>query len=30
LSRADRNALADLGYDVVEGRLRSRPGHDAP
>ena len=24
LSRADRNALADLGYDVVDGRLRRR------
>jgi tRNA (guanine37-N1)-methyltransferase len=29
LSRADRNALADLGYDVVDGRLRPRPGGDA-
>ena len=26
LSRADRNALADLGYDVVDGRLSARPG----
>lgn len=25
LSRADRNALAELGYDVVDGRLRKRP-----
>ncbi|MFJ4207404.1 tRNA (guanosine(37)-N1)-methyltransferase TrmD [Paenarthrobacter sp. NPDC089675] len=25
LSRADRNALAELGYDVVGGRLRKRP-----
>jgi tRNA (guanine37-N1)-methyltransferase len=24
LSRADRNALADLGYNVVDGRLRRR------
>jgi len=24
LSRADRNALAELGYDVVDGRLRRR------
>ncbi|MFF2843835.1 tRNA (guanosine(37)-N1)-methyltransferase TrmD [Paenarthrobacter sp. NPDC057981] len=29
LSRADRNALAELGYDVVDGRLRGRPGGDA-
>ena len=29
LSRADRNALAELGYDVIEGRLRPRPGGDA-
>ncbi|MFJ4268216.1 tRNA (guanosine(37)-N1)-methyltransferase TrmD [Paenarthrobacter nicotinovorans] len=29
LSRADRNALAELGYDVVDGRLRARPGGDA-
>lgn len=28
LPRADRTALADLGYDVVDGRLRPRP--DAP
>ncbi|MEV7604895.1 tRNA (guanosine(37)-N1)-methyltransferase TrmD [Paenarthrobacter sp. NPDC089322] len=28
LSRADRNALAELGYDVVDGRLRARPGGD--
>ncbi|WP_426003022.1 tRNA (guanosine(37)-N1)-methyltransferase TrmD [Paenarthrobacter sp. NyZ202] len=28
LSRADRNAFADLGYDVVDGRLRARPGGD--
>ncbi|MGR0159732.1 tRNA (guanosine(37)-N1)-methyltransferase TrmD [Paenarthrobacter nitroguajacolicus] len=26
LSRADRQALADLGYDVVDGRLRARVG----
>ncbi len=26
LPRADRNALYDLGYDVVDGRLRVRPG----
>ncbi len=26
LSRADRQALADLGYDVVDGRLRAKPG----
>ncbi|AMB40869.1 tRNA (guanosine(37)-N1)-methyltransferase TrmD [Arthrobacter sp. TES] len=26
LSRADRTALADLGYDVVDGRLSPRPG----
>ncbi|GAC1600866.1 MAG: tRNA (guanosine(37)-N1)-methyltransferase TrmD [Pseudarthrobacter sp.] len=25
LPRADRNALYDLGYDVVDGRLRPRP-----
>jgi tRNA (guanine37-N1)-methyltransferase len=25
LSRADRTALHDLGYDVVDGRLRRRP-----
>jgi tRNA (guanine37-N1)-methyltransferase len=25
LPRADRTALADLGYDVVDGRLRRRP-----
>jgi tRNA (guanine37-N1)-methyltransferase len=29
LSRADRNALADLGYAIVDGRLRARPGGDA-
>jgi tRNA (guanine37-N1)-methyltransferase len=29
LSRADRMALADLGYDVVDGRLRARPVGDA-
>ncbi|MGJ3188535.1 tRNA (guanosine(37)-N1)-methyltransferase TrmD [Paenarthrobacter sp. FR1] len=29
LSRADRNALADLGYDVVDGRLQARHGGDA-
>ncbi|MFJ4285381.1 tRNA (guanosine(37)-N1)-methyltransferase TrmD [Paenarthrobacter nicotinovorans] len=29
LSRADRNALAELGYDIVDGRLRARPGGDA-
>ncbi|WP_458109234.1 tRNA (guanosine(37)-N1)-methyltransferase TrmD [Arthrobacter sp. R3-55] len=29
LSRADRNALADLGFDVVDGRLRPRPGGEA-
>lgn len=29
LSRADRNALAELGYDVVDGRLRARTGGDA-
>jgi tRNA (guanine37-N1)-methyltransferase len=28
LPRADRTALADLGYDVVEGRLRRRPETD--
>ncbi|ABM06607.1 MULTISPECIES: tRNA (guanosine(37)-N1)-methyltransferase TrmD [Micrococcaceae] len=28
LSRADRQALADLGYDVVDGRLRAKPGGD--
>jgi tRNA (guanine37-N1)-methyltransferase len=28
LPRADRTALADLGYDVVEGRLRRRPEAD--
>ncbi|MFF1829797.1 tRNA (guanosine(37)-N1)-methyltransferase TrmD [Paenarthrobacter sp. NPDC058040] len=28
LSRADRNAFADLGYDVVDGRLRTR-GYEA-
>jgi tRNA (guanine37-N1)-methyltransferase len=27
LPRADRTALQELGYDVVEGRLRRRPGH---
>ncbi|WP_024817149.1 tRNA (guanosine(37)-N1)-methyltransferase TrmD [Arthrobacter sp. 31Y] len=26
LSRADRQALTDLGYDVVDGRLRAKPG----
>jgi tRNA (guanine37-N1)-methyltransferase len=26
LSRADRQALADLGYEVVDGRLRAKPG----
>ncbi|VXB15249.1 tRNA(m1G37)methyltransferase [Arthrobacter sp. 9V] len=26
LSRADRQALADLGYDVVDGRLRAKHG----
>jgi tRNA (guanine37-N1)-methyltransferase len=25
LPRADRTALGDLGYDVVDGRLRLRP-----
>jgi tRNA (guanine37-N1)-methyltransferase len=25
LSRADRQALAELGYDVVDGRLRAKP-----
>ncbi|MBT2586314.1 tRNA (guanosine(37)-N1)-methyltransferase TrmD [Arthrobacter sp. ISL-95] len=25
LSRADRQALADLGYEVVDGRLRAKP-----
>ena len=29
LPRADRTAFADLGYDVVEGRLRRRPDADA-
>jgi tRNA (guanine37-N1)-methyltransferase len=29
LPRADRTALADLGYDVVDGRLRRRPGAGA-
>ncbi|BCW36665.1 tRNA (guanine-N(1)-)-methyltransferase [Arthrobacter sp. StoSoilA2] len=29
LSRADRNALADLGYDVVDGRLRRRTESNA-
>ncbi|TVU63194.1 tRNA (guanosine(37)-N1)-methyltransferase TrmD [Paenarthrobacter nitroguajacolicus] len=29
LSRADRNALADLGYDVVDGRLQARHGDAA-
>ncbi|WP_159702338.1 tRNA (guanosine(37)-N1)-methyltransferase TrmD [Arthrobacter sp. 18067] len=28
LSRADRNALADLGYSVVDGRLRARTDGD--
>ena len=28
LSRADRNELADLGYEVVDGRLRARAGGD--
>lgn len=30
LSRADRNALADLGYDVVDGRLRRRTDSNTP
>ena len=29
LPRADRTAFADLGYDIVEGRLRRRPDADA-
>lgn len=29
LSRADRQALAELGYDVVDGRLRAKPGGKA-
>ncbi|WP_347107712.1 tRNA (guanosine(37)-N1)-methyltransferase TrmD [Paenarthrobacter sp. S56] len=29
LSRADRNALAELGYDVVDGRLRARNGAES-
>lgn len=29
LSRADRQALAELGYDVVDGRLRAKPGGNA-
>ncbi len=29
LPRADRTALADLGYDVVDGRLRLRGGNDS-
>ncbi|UXM90128.1 tRNA (guanosine(37)-N1)-methyltransferase TrmD [Paenarthrobacter sp. JL.01a] len=29
LSRADRNALAELGYEVADGRLRATPGGDA-
>jgi tRNA (guanine37-N1)-methyltransferase len=29
LPRADRTAFADLGYDVVDGRLRRRPDADA-
>jgi tRNA (guanine37-N1)-methyltransferase len=29
LSRADRNALTELGYDVVDGRLQARHGGDA-
>ena len=28
LSRPDRTALADLGYDVVDGRLKRRPDAD--
>ncbi|UVJ38090.1 tRNA (guanosine(37)-N1)-methyltransferase TrmD [Arthrobacter sp. CJ23] len=28
LSRADRNAFKDLGYDVVDGRLRLRGGQE--
>ncbi|GAA2853853.1 tRNA (guanosine(37)-N1)-methyltransferase TrmD [Paenarthrobacter ilicis] len=28
LTRADRNALGELGYDVVDGRLRARPAGD--
>jgi tRNA (guanine37-N1)-methyltransferase len=30
LPRADRTFLADLGYDVVEGRLRARPDAGSP
>jgi len=30
LPRADRSALYDLGYVVVDGRLRPRPAADAP
>ena len=30
LPRADRTALADLGYDVVDGRLRRRPDAGTP
>lgn len=30
LTRADRTAFGDLGYDVVDGRLRRRPDVDLP
>ncbi|UKA57319.1 tRNA (guanosine(37)-N1)-methyltransferase TrmD [Arthrobacter sp. FW306-2-2C-D06B] len=30
LTRADRTAFGDLGYDIVDGRLRRRPDADLP
>ncbi|GAA3312636.1 tRNA (guanosine(37)-N1)-methyltransferase TrmD [Arthrobacter ramosus] len=30
LTRADRTAFGELGYDVVDGRLRRRPDSDLP
>ncbi|MDQ0242240.1 tRNA (guanosine(37)-N1)-methyltransferase TrmD [Arthrobacter bambusae] len=30
LARADRTAFSELGYDVVDGRLRRRPDSDLP
>jgi tRNA (guanine37-N1)-methyltransferase len=30
LTRADRTAFGELGYDVVDGRLRRRPDSDVP
>jgi tRNA (guanine37-N1)-methyltransferase len=30
LTRADRTAFGELGYDVVDGRLRRRPDSELP